>query len=301
VKKALAITAGVLGGVALLGAIFSFGAAAGGAVAAETGAAAAEVAAETAVDEAVTTFGDGFVTAVDGAGDAGAGAGDAGAGFGDAGAGAGEGAGEGGSGLPGDIPPEDTPLDLPPENNVPPETPPEIPPEDAPPEVPPENSAPPETPSEVPSEDDPFGNFGLDDEPITYEPGGGATGTRAERLGELAKDPAHGGEVTAGSQREAEVGLNLEERGELPGPISREASGEAEFVDGKGQAWDVKGFHSEGGRFDIEYSMSKIEREIALNRNVILDGQNLSQADIASLRAAIDEAGLTDKIIWYFD
>nr|WP_019630509.1 hypothetical protein [Actinomadura atramentaria] len=65
------------------------------------------------------------------------------------------------------------------------------------------------------------------------------------RLAELAKDPAKGGRINGASEREAEVGLQSERDGLLPGPIKRapfDAAGkdQGEFVDAAGQHWDVK-------------------------------------------------------------
>lgn len=62
------------------------------------------------------------------------------------------------------------------------------------------------------------------------------------------EDPAHSGstrpiDIEKG-QHEARVGLELEERGDLKN-ITRDATVKAEFIDGNGQAWDVKSFNFE--------------------------------------------------------
>ena len=72
---------------------------------------------------------------------------------------------------------------------------------------------------------------------------------RAERIEELAKDPAKGGTADSKTRREAEVALQLEEMGQLAGPIRRDPTGDAEFIDRRGTLWDVKQFHSEQGPF----------------------------------------------------
>jgi hypothetical protein len=83
---------------------------------------------------------------------------------------------------------------------------------------------------------------GKDD--LRPEPQGNAKATRESRVQELAKDPAHGGAVRDKTLREAEVGVELEEAGKLPKPITRDPSGAAEFIDGMNQPWDVKRFNS---------------------------------------------------------
>jgi hypothetical protein len=51
---------------------------------------------------------------------------------------------------------------------------------------------------------------------------GAAAEAEARRLEELASDPAHGGKITPGSMREAQVALGLEKAGRLPGPVTRD-------------------------------------------------------------------------------
>jgi hypothetical protein len=127
---------------------------------------------------------------------------------------------------------------------------------------------------------------------------------RRERIEELAPDPAHNGKITPGSRREAEVGVALEERGDLPGPIKRDPSGFSEFIDANGQQWDVKGFNSKWpprkGGFEVNKSMKKIDGEIANNENVILDTKDLSPEHLAQLKAAVAaRRDLDGKILWY--
>jgi hypothetical protein len=127
---------------------------------------------------------------------------------------------------------------------------------------------------------------------------------RKEREDELAPDPAHNGKITTGSRREAEVGVALEERGDLPGPIKRDPSGFSEFIDANGQQWDVKAFNSKWpkrkGGFDLNTAMKKIDGEISNNENVILDTKDLSPAHLAELRAAVAaRSDLDGKILWF--
>jgi hypothetical protein len=127
---------------------------------------------------------------------------------------------------------------------------------------------------------------------------------RQERVDSLAPDPAHNGKITKGSRREAEVGVALEERGDLPGPITRDPSGFSEFIDANGQMWDVKGFSSKWpirrGGFHLETAMEKIDGEISNKENVILDTKDLSPEHLAELRAAVAaRRDLDGKILWY--
>lgn len=130
-----------------------------------------------------------------------------------------------------------------------------------------------------------------------------ADATRAERLDELAQDPAHGGKITPKTRHEAEVGLELEGSGKLPGPIQRDPSGAAEFIDANGEAWDMKSFNSnfppKKGGFDLNRDVGKIASELDKGENVILDTTNLSAEHAQQLRDAVAANGWTDRILWY--
>ena len=104
---------------------------------------------------------------------------------------------------------------------------------------------------------------------------------RAERIEELAKDPAKGGTVEDKTRREAEVALQLEEIGLLAGPIRRDPTGDAEFIDRRSTLWDVKQFHSELGRFNLGEAVKTIRKEILAGENVILDTKFLDPNDAA--------------------
>ena len=64
------------------------------------------------------------------------------------------------------------------------------------------------------------------------------------------------------------LALQLEENGQLASLIVRDPSGNAEFIDGEGIAWDVKQFHSEQGRFNLEKAVAVIDRELRAGENV---------------------------------
>ncbi|MDQ6671314.1 MAG: hypothetical protein M3069_11290 [Chloroflexota bacterium] len=129
-------------------------------------------------------------------------------------------------------------------------------------------------------------------------------GTREQRLQELARDPAQGGKITPGSLQEARVAQGLEQAGVLPGPVRRDPTGGADFVDATGQDWDVKGFNSNfplrQGGYDLGDSMSKIRDALASGENVILDSAKLSAAAIQELRAAVEaQPGWAGRVVWW--
>ena len=119
----------------------------------------------------------------------------------------------------------------------------------------------------------------------------------------LASDPAHGGKVSNKSIREREVGLGAEFSGLVPGPIRRDPSGAAEFIDADGQAWDVKGFRSDmpatSGGFDLTRDIGKVERELAAGHNVIIDTASLNQADVEAVESELILRGIRHRVVFW--
>ena len=109
--------------------------------------------------------------------------------------------------------------------------------------------------------------------------------------------------ISEKSLREADVGLGLESQGKLKGPIVRDPSGAAEFIDAEGTKFDVKAFNSNfpvrKGGFSLERDVAKIESEIESGENVILDTENLTDEHIQQLREEITAKGLDDRVLWY--
>lgn len=109
------------------------------------------------------------------------------------------------------------------------------------------------------------------------------------RKEELAKDADHSGQTDEGSLREAEVALGLEAMGAVTPPVERAGRG-ADFTDGNGQEWDVKGFQTRPGQ-DGDYTtadaQSNIERKLRAGTNVALDLSKLSQADRDDLKELV--------------
>ena len=139
-----------------------------------------------------------------------------------------------------------------------------------------------------------------------YDEAGNYTGGRSKaELEKLADDPAH-----AGSKRpddinqgllEQKIGLGLEEKGKLKGPITRDPSGKSEFFDADGQAWDVKSFNSnfkpKKGGYTLQKSMKSIKDSLEENENVILDTTNMTEAHKEELLSEISKERLMDNII----
>ncbi|OKI73951.1 hypothetical protein A6A27_19650 [Micromonospora sp. CB01531] len=154
---------------------------------------------------------------------------------------------------------------------------------------------------------------GSDDGYQTPKPG---TPEYDRRVQELAADPAHNGKISAKSRREAEVGLEAEAQGKIPGPIRRAEldntdpafqKDQGEFIDGNGNNWDVKSpvdtFPAgrqagqpmpEGtkGRYDGDEFEQKLADEVDGGQHVIIDSKNLSPSSLADLKRRV--AGNTD-------
>ncbi len=120
---------------------------------------------------------------------------------------------------------------------------------------------------------------------------------------DLAKDPAHGGKIDAKSEQERRVGLELEARGDVPGPITRDPSGSAEFIDSKGNKWDVKGFNSnfspQKGGFNLQTDAGKVQKSLDQGENVMLDTSKMKAEDIAALKAEGEKRGWGDRVRWW--
>ncbi|MFB8278726.1 hypothetical protein [Nocardia colli] len=128
------------------------------------------------------------------------------------------------------------------------------------------------------------------------------------RLQELAKDPAHGGNTTPKTLREAEVALAMERNGQLKPPVTRaqmvNGQDTGDFVDGSGVHWDMKqptdtfpptaGPNAgqpmpptmKGVYNEAIFEQNVIE-ELNSGENVFIDPQNLSAAGLQSVQSVI--------------
>jgi hypothetical protein len=146
-----------------------------------------------------------------------------------------------------------------------------------------------------------------------YTPG---TPEYEARISELSQDPAHGGEVTRSSVREAQVGLQLEGDGQVPGPITRaplDAAGndQGEFIDSTGQRWDVKSSpdlrpsYQNGAGIPIRNPQTigqftrMINGELVKDENVMLDPDGMSPGRLAQLQQVVaDHPEWVGKVLW---
>ena len=132
---------------------------------------------------------------------------------------------------------------------------------------------------------------------------GSATG---KRLKELATDPfgcegiTSGCEgITSGSMQKARAALGLENAG-LPAPVRRDPTGAADFIDGRGTSWnayDATKLSLYQGGHDLRTLMIGIGVDLLNGQNVILITENLSARDTSELKAAVDSAGLRDRVL----
>jgi hypothetical protein len=106
-----------------------------------------------------------------------------------------------------------------------------------------------------------------------------------QELQDLARDPANKFLVDAKSQHEAAVGLDLESKNVLQGPIRRDIQPDrAEFIDINGTPWDMKSFQS--ATFDEKTALAQIQAELNKGENVILDLKDLNPTHQKALRDA---------------
>ncbi|WP_067840045.1 hypothetical protein [Nocardia lijiangensis] len=128
------------------------------------------------------------------------------------------------------------------------------------------------------------------------------------RLEEMAKDPAHGGNISDKSRREAEVALAMERNGQLTPPVTRapmvNGKDTGDFVDGDGKHWDMKQptdtFPASAGpkagqpmppTMRGAYNEADFEKmvadELATGESVMIDPQNLSTAGLQSVEQVV--------------
>ncbi|MVZ99050.1 hypothetical protein F8568_001335 [Actinomadura sp. LD22] len=136
------------------------------------------------------------------------------------------------------------------------------------------------------------------------------------RLTELAKDPAHGGKPNAATRREAEVGLQLERDGLLPGPIKRAPFDEAgndrgEFIDAAGRHWDVKSspdvkpsYNKNPGQpiprpQSAELFTAMVNKELDKGINVIIDPIGMTAERVSAMKQVVAaHPEWQGKVIW---
>nr|WP_242217370.1 WXG100 family type VII secretion target [Bacillus cereus group sp. BfR-BA-01380] len=123
-----------------------------------------------------------------------------------------------------------------------------------------------------------------------------------EEYESLAKDPAKNFKINEKSKIERLAGLELEARGDLPGPIVRDTNpAGAEFIDATGVKWDVKGWYSKFAPkgYTLEKAIADIEESLSKGENVIIDSSKMFPEHIDEVREAVKEFGLSDKLLWW--
>ncbi|EJL23898.1 phage late control protein [Brevibacillus sp. BC25] len=145
--------------------------------------------------------------------------------------------------------------------------------------------------------------------PNLYDKDGNYTGGRSQKeLDELATDPDRGYVLDEQGEKEREVGLAVEERGEL-GKIKRDSGG-AEFYDESSptkQRWDVKSYESypnghtnpKKGAFSVKRTLENMYKKLNKDINIIIDTRGLIPEHVAQLKDAVSKEGIADRIIWY--
>ena len=145
--------------------------------------------------------------------------------------------------------------------------------------------------------------------PNLYDKDGNYTGGRSQKeLDDLATDPDRGYVLDEQGEKEREVGLAVEERGEL-GKIKRDSGG-AEFYDESSptkQRWDVKSYESypnghtnpKKGAFSVKRTLENMYKKLNKDINLIIDTRGLIPEHVAQLKDAVSKEGIADRIIWY--
>jgi len=106
-----------------------------------------------------------------------------------------------------------------------------------------------------------------------------------QALDDLARDPGQGFAISPRSIHDRDIGLDLEIRGELEGPIRRDPDRQGgEFLDVNNVRWDIKSPNSQ--TFVLEEEIRKIGGELT-HENIIVELANLTPAEAVALRAEV--------------
>ena len=122
------------------------------------------------------------------------------------------------------------------------------------------------------------------------------------RFNDLATDHGPGGSTSqdASTRREAMAGMEAESQGLIDGPISRDQTGDFEFIDSNGDYWDVKGPPSIGMNTpaQVTAAANSIKSQLLAPalKGIILDCSWMTTSQLSALRAQLTPAEL-QKII----
>ncbi|MFF4226037.1 hypothetical protein ACFYZH_24665 [Streptomyces abikoensis] len=145
----------------------------------------------------------------------------------------------------------------------------------------------------------------------------GVQGRSQDRFEQMQHDPDKG-DITAASQDEARVGLDLREQGRLPTDLRRpsEKNRGDYYSPSTGQYYDLKGVHSDWPPFNFQKDKSipfrgaynpannskfvaNLRKVIENNQILIIDIRNANQAAIDDLVQVVEKNGWTDRVMWY--
>lgn len=115
---------------------------------------------------------------------------------------------------------------------------------------------------------------------------------------DLARDPARGDKILPQTLEEASVAL-MAEHLEVFETVRRESSGSAEFVDEKGQAWDVKSPVSpppeQGWFFAPEHHLGKIREDFDQGDRVLLNLSRCNEQDSQTMIEHLNQSLTQDE------
>jgi hypothetical protein len=149
---------------------------------------------------------------------------------------------------------------------------------------------------------------------------------RQDRIDELSYDQDRGG-VDDQSRHEAEVLVNLGEKGTLKEPVRRPVKGErGDGIDADGQSWDIKRPRSRDslikdiedtaiakgkkaptfpadkpikGEFEVEVTIKEYKKQLEDGKKLIIATDKLNPIDLKALREKAAQEGIDNGIIWY--
>jgi hypothetical protein len=124
-------------------------------------------------------------------------------------------------------------------------------------------------------------------------------GLTPEEYRDLARDPAHGGQIRANGRQERDAAIMAWKAGQISGPPTRSPDPRADFRDADGRDWDVKSFNSRyPDGFSLPGSADKVDEELNKGEHVIVNTENMSTSDVAALKAEGARRGWSDRVIY---
>jgi hypothetical protein len=124
-------------------------------------------------------------------------------------------------------------------------------------------------------------------------------GLTPEEYRDLARDPAHGGQIRPNGRQERDAAIMAWKTGLIKGPPTRSPDPRADFRDADGGDWDVKSFNSQYPTgFSLPKSADAVDEELNRGEHVIVNTENMSARDVAALKAEATRRGWGDKVVF---